>query len=162
MYHFAICDDLQEDRSLIRSMLADFAAERAQPISCAEYASGEALMAGCIGSGVRFDLIFLDIYMDGMDGMEVAHVLREAGVEAVLVFLTTTPDFAVQSYEVGALSYLLKPVAPEKLVAVLDCFLALCRPRSVFLQGRLFLTGDIVSAESCNKTILLHFKTGTT
>lgn len=156
----AICDDDREARSGFRTLLAEAAGEQAQRFSLEEYDAGEAL---CVAarSGALPDLIFLDIYMDGMNGMETAKTLRAAGCDTPIVFLTTTADFALESYEVTAFSYLLKPVTAVKLAEVMDRFWRSYRPRSVLLQGRLYVLGDIVSAESRNKTVIFHFKNGT-
>jgi len=58
----------------------------------------------------RFDLLILDIMMDGMDGIELAHKIREADKNAAIIFLTSHRDFALQGYDVNALHYLIKPV----------------------------------------------------
>lgn len=157
MYHIAICDDLPEERAVLKRLLSAFAAQRQLSFSIAEFSNGEALVAD---AGVDFDLVFLDIFMGGMNGMETAKNLRAAGVRTPIVFLTTSPDFAMESYEVVALSYLLKPVFEARLVTVLEQFLQNYHPRSVLLQGRLFMVEDLVFAESRNKKILLHFNDG--
>ncbi|MEG1682672.1 MAG: LytTR family DNA-binding domain-containing protein [Oscillospiraceae bacterium] len=158
MFHIAICDDLSADRRALQALLTELIARRRLQASFTAYDSGEALAA----SGGGFDLIFLDIFMGGLNGMETAKLLRSAGMDTPLVFLTTSPDFAVESYQVEALSYLLKPVTAETLSAVLDRFLREYHPSHVLLQNRLFMADDIVSAESQNKTVLLHFKNGAT
>ena len=67
-------------------------------------------------------ILFLDIYMDGMTGMEAARRIRRQSDNCILVFVTTSSDFAVESYDVGASYYLLKPFQPEKLCSILDSF----------------------------------------
>lgn len=66
------------------------------------------------------DIALLDILMPGMTGTSLAAALRSAGFEGHIVFLTSSNDFAAESYAVGALSYLLKPVDRAALRAVLD------------------------------------------
>ena len=61
-------------------------------------------------------------YMDGMTGMEAARRIRRQSDNCILVFVTTSSDFAVESYDVGASYYLLKPFQPEKLCSILDSF----------------------------------------
>ena len=63
----------------------------------------------------RFDLLILDIMMDGMDGIKLAHKIREADKNATIIFLTSHRDFALQGYDVNALHYLIKPVDAEVL-----------------------------------------------
>lgn len=57
-----------------------------------------------------WDILLLDIEMERMDGMTAARRIREVDAEVVIVFITSSPQYAVSGYSVGALSYLLKPV----------------------------------------------------
>jgi DNA-binding LytR/AlgR family response regulator len=65
------------------------------------------------------DIVFLDIIMPEMSGVEAAVLLRDRGFGGYIVFLTSVNDFAAESYRVGAFSYLLKPVEKEQLFNVL-------------------------------------------
>ena len=62
-----------------------------------------------------FDLLFLDIQMDGMDGMELARRIRERDRDTVIVFTTGISDYLEEGYEVEALHYLIKPLSAEKV-----------------------------------------------
>lgn len=68
----------------------------------------------------QFSLYILDVMMPGTDGIMAAREIREIDDTADIVFLTSSPDFAYESYSVHALDYLLKPVRAEKLFAILD------------------------------------------
>jgi DNA-binding LytR/AlgR family response regulator len=65
------------------------------------------------------DIVFLDIIMPEMSGIETAAILRDRGFDGYIIFLTSVNDFAAESYRVGAFSYLLKPVEKEGLFSVL-------------------------------------------
>ena len=67
-----------------------------------------------------FDIILLDVVMPLLNGIEAANELREKDKNVKIVFLTSSPEFAVASYTVKASNYLLKPVEPAKLFACLD------------------------------------------
>lgn len=104
-----------------------------------------------------FDLIILDIYMDGMSGMEIAHKIRQREMETPIVFLTASPDFALESYDVNAFGYLLKPIDADKLTAVLERLLVYYdRPR-VSIQcdrrRRYLFLDEIMYVESQNHNI---------
>ena len=68
------------------------------------------------------DLIILDIIMPLLNGMDTAKELRQEHQSVPIIFLTSSREFAVDSYEVKALNYLMKPVDPEKLFAAMDDF----------------------------------------
>lgn len=67
-----------------------------------------------------YDLVIMDIYMDTMTGMDAARKLREADDPAALIFITSSDSYAVESYDVRASYYLLKPFDPEKLQKILS------------------------------------------
>lgn len=68
----------------------------------------------------KYDVIFLDIEMPGIDGISLARKLREMDEELRLVFLTSHVEYALKGYEVQALRYLTKPVQEDKLIEVLS------------------------------------------
>lgn len=74
-----------------------------------------------------FDIVFMDIRMPVMDGMEAARKLRERDSTVVLVFLTALAQYAIQGYEVQAADYILKPVTPTALEMKLKRLLPRCR-----------------------------------
>lgn len=159
--HVAICDDSADDRKLLRQALRAFAAENGLGMEIASIEDGVVLLAMEPELLSEIELFFLDIYMERSNGFDVAKALRAKGVAAPIVFLTSSPDFAVQSYEVEAFSYLLKPAPQDKLKSLMERFLQSYRPRSIFLAGRLFVQEDIVFAESDLKNVTLHFRDGT-
>lgn len=110
----AVCDDLPTDRqrliSLIKSKVPD--------CEITEYESGEALLRN-IESGARFDMIFLDIFMDGISGVEAAGLIRKFDSDALLVFVSISDDFYRESYDLYAFNYLVKPLEKDKLNEVL-------------------------------------------
>jgi two-component system, LytTR family, response regulator len=67
-----------------------------------------------------FDVVFLDVSMPGMDGMELASLLARMTEPPVVVFVTAFEEHAASAYGIGAVDYLLKPVGPERLAAALD------------------------------------------
>jgi len=65
--------------------------------------------------GTRYDLLLLDIMIDETNGMDLARKIREHDSNAAIIFITSSPDFAVQGYDVNALHYLIKPPDAEVL-----------------------------------------------
>ncbi|WP_440895211.1 LytR/AlgR family response regulator transcription factor [Amphibacillus sp. Q70] len=68
------------------------------------------------------DLLVLDIEMDGMNGMELAQLLRKQKHDIKLLFVTGYTDYIAEGYEVSAIDYILKPVKKEKFYRVIDRF----------------------------------------
>ncbi|CAM03995.1 LytTR family two component transcriptional regulator [Saccharopolyspora erythraea NRRL 2338] len=68
----------------------------------------------------RFDAVFLDISMPGLDGLELATLLARLADPPAIVFVTAYDRHAVTAYDIGAVDYLLKPVRVERLAAALE------------------------------------------
>ena len=115
----AICDDSSLDRGLIVSLLHMYFVSRPISNEIIEYERGTDLLHD-FEDGLWFDIIFLDIFMDDLLGIDVAHKLREMGCHSQIIFLTSSADFAVDSYDVEAVGYLLKPHSYEKLAQVMN------------------------------------------
>lgn len=134
----AIAEDEKADTELLCSCLNTWARERGIVLVPPPelFDSGDALLEQFVPD--KYDLIFLDVLMDGINGMEAAHKIRETDSRCRLVFITSSPDFAVESYRVSAAYYLLKPYSCEDLRDALDrCEAqALERGQYIDLPGR--------------------------
>ena len=116
----AVCDDRPEHLKKIRELLEKYQQTRPGLESQAEYfLSGAELLDQAEERG-GYDLYLLDILMPGENGISVGKRLRQMGKQGELIFLTSSNDYAADSYEVRAFFYLLKPVEEEKLFRVLD------------------------------------------
>ncbi len=104
-----------DDEKVIREQICA-RIEKQMPGECpAAYASGEELLA----SGERFDIVFLDIQMDGRNGIETAKCLRKQQEETVLIFVTGIREYVFDALDLYAFQYLLKPLEEKKLAEVL-------------------------------------------
>ena len=107
----AICDDekaiWEQIRRLIEKQRAD------ADIIC--YQTGEELLA----AGRHFDIIFLEINIDGKSGIETARVLQRQQ-ETILIFITELKEYVFDAFDVGAFHYLLKPLSEEKFAEVFE------------------------------------------
>jgi DNA-binding LytR/AlgR family response regulator len=77
--------------------------------------AADAAAALSVLQSAEVDAVFLDIRMPGLDGLEVARVLRRLSPPPLVVFVTAHDDRAVDAYDLGAVDYLLKPLRPERL-----------------------------------------------
>lgn len=119
MLRIAVCDDDAGARAALEASIERQAEIRG--IECRLYAfsGGEGLLRWQAAHAGELDLVFLDIELRGIDGMETARRLRAAAGSPMLVFVTGYADYVFDGYEVGALGYLLKPADPGRLAALL-------------------------------------------
>lgn len=158
----ALCDDLQSDLDSAAELILAWARERKVEIELFTFENGDKLLEAALQH--RFDAIFLDIVMPLLNGMDTARELRNNGVSVPLIFLTSSPEFALESYEVKAYNYLLKPIAPEKLASVLDecAELIYSEPKSVVIKTAFgwqkLHFGSIEFVEAQNKKTVFYLK----
>ena len=156
----AICDDevsmVQILEEKIKKLLPDAVIEK--------YLSGDELIA----SGSKPDILFLDIQMPGMDGMETAKMLRQDNEDMILIFVTAAEEYVFQAFDVGAFHYLVKPFSDEKLKEVVTKAVHNIKRSSrlekdekyIMVQTagshiKIFLR-DIVYAEVYNRKVIIH------
>ena len=111
------------------------------------------------------DIIFLDVLLRcGVSGMDGARKIREKGLSVPIIFLTLSRDHAVESYDVNASAYLLKPLHEEKLGDVLDRVLSHHTPKELrVISNRAKVSvsyRDIMYAESSGRTVSIYKKDG--
>jgi len=115
MIRIAICDDIQEYTLQLSQLIGQWSGAPG-PVAAECFNNGSALL-DAHGQN-PFDIILLDIVMPGLSGIDTARELRRFDRNVKVVFLTSSPEFAIDSYSVKASNYLLKPVQPERLF---DC-----------------------------------------
>ena len=118
-YRMAICDDNRTDAEFVQHLLTDWAAERQVDVSCQVFPSAESFLFH-YEENKSFDILLLDIEMGAMDGVTMAKRIRRDNEAVQIVFITGYSEYIAEGYEVAALHYLMKPVKPDKLYAVLD------------------------------------------
>lgn len=120
MLRIGICDDSADARIALRAALERALDRRKGEGTFFEFSSGEGLLRWVEKHAGELDLVFLDIEMGELDGMETARRLRLADEGLQLVFVTGYTDYVFDGYSVGALGYLMKPPQPDRLDEVLD------------------------------------------
>ena len=116
--YIAVCDDQAEELEAVTELLRQWQERQRCPLHFQTFRSAAQLLDAARGE--RFTLYLLDVMMPGMDGMAAARELRSFDEAAELVFLTSSPGFAYESYGVKAMEYLLKPVRAQTLHPILD------------------------------------------
>ena len=166
MLKIAVCDDSPLFLELAIKFINKWSEERQFPVSISSYNNGDDLLAA--NADERMDIIFLDIIMPLLNGMDTARELRQTDKAVKIIFLTSSPEFALESYEVKAQGYVLKPIVYEHLKDMLDeCAHAITdEPAHIILKTsfgyqKLYLH-DIEYAEAQNKKVVFHLCTGDT
>ena len=123
MYRIAIVEDQQTDARRLTALLEQYARANQQTFETAWFSNASDFLDSYRR---QYDLVFMDIRMPGIDGMAAAHELRAADHTVVLVFLTSLAQYAVESYNVEAADYILKPVSAAALELKLPRILNKC------------------------------------
>lgn len=157
----AIVDDTRQDRKRLRDMLNKYFSEHQTEPEIQEFESGEMFLA--VYEPGTYNIIFFDIYMGGITGMEAASIVYERDKNCRLVFFSSSADYAVDSYRVRAAYYLMKPLSYEDLALALDCFsrelLEAGRGLNVTVKGGLEVVvpyNKLMYVESLKRMVRIH------
>ena len=149
MLKIGICDDSKIFLICAEKLIRKWSDERRIPVKIYTFNNGDKLVAA--NTEERLDIIFLDIIMPLLNG---------------IIFLTSSPEFALESYEVKAQGYVLKPIAYDKLKELLDeCAQSFAEePKNMVIKT---VTGyqklyfhEIEYAEAQNKRVFFHLRSG--
>lgn len=125
MIQIAFCDDDQTVLDQLSALLEKYRTQRCIQIQCTAFRSPLDLLAE-IEKGVRYDILFLDVIMPAENGITVAKEIRQYDTAVEIIFLTSSTEFAVESYMVGAYFYQLKPIWEESFFRLTDSVIAEC------------------------------------
>lgn len=114
----AICDDTEPELTHLSKLIAEYRSCRGIQLDCRLFHNGTELLRNVKGGD--YDLIFLDVLMPGVNGLQIAHELKELDKNVKLILISASPNFALESYSVGAYYYLLKPADTASLFPLLD------------------------------------------
>lgn len=149
MLHIAICDDNYNELLQINQIVEEFRASHSSKynIKCDTFSSSLDLLVAT-ENRKSYDLLILDVVMPLMTGIEVATEIRQKSNLSKIIFLTSSREFAVDSYKVDAFYYLLKPISKEELMPILEKACAEIADEKE--------KGILVKCKTCLTKILLH------
>ena len=166
MLNIAVCDDEKCMSEKLKKMTEDFFRKKNTDISVVEYSSGEELLK----SNERIDILFLDIGMQGMDGIETAGRLRAHGYSGFLIFITVLKEMVFRSFEVQPFDYLVKPVQEEYFEKTMErLFLSMqdkLSPEKTNLlvrkgcESNIISFQDIICCEIIDRKVYLYLVSG--
>lgn len=165
----AICDDDKQELLRIRRLVDEYlnSNPKDNKIEVSSFESNMKLLA-LIEGGKHFDLFLLDVIMPNINGINLASEIRNRDQVAKIIFLTSSPEFAVESYAVDAFSYLLKPIQKEKLFSVLEKVCTdMCSSQKQYILvkthtclSKIFFH-QLIYVEVMGRTVSFHQKNGT-
>ena len=166
MIQIGFCDDDLSILSELRVLLDRYRVERNVEIASAAFQSPLELLTE-IERGARFDILLLDVMMPGENGIDTAREIRRYDQSMKIIFLTSSAEFAVESYTVGAYFYQLKPIWQESFSRLLDSVIAECAKSgsmSLILRCKSGITRvELDKLEYCEiigRALLFHMANG--
>lgn len=116
--NIAIIDDMQMEIEILKEMLNEYKKIHTQDFSVSSFTSAKEFLADF--KPYSYTLIFLDIFMDDMNGIEAATKIREIDPSATLVFLTTSHEHMLEAFSFHAYDYISKPASPTRIFQLMD------------------------------------------
>ncbi len=164
MLNIAVCDDENTALEELSGRISGYLRKNSVSGSISLFRSGDALLKGF----ENFDAVFLDINMDGSNGLETARLMRESSYGGFLIFVTVLGECVFDSFEAMPYDYLVKPVSDARLERTLCRLLRSLNGRtkdelmiSLGSERRIVPLGEIIYCEVLDKTVCLHLSDGT-
>lgn len=164
MIRLAVCDDEMQCLESTKRMTEQWSAACGIPAQIDCFDNGDSLIESI--RSLKTNVIFLDIMMPLLNGMDTAREIRELDKTVKIIFLTSSSEFALESYSVKASGYILKPVEYKQLSEILDdCVVALKEePKNLLLKSaygyhKIYLR-DIEYIEAQNKNVAFFLNAG--
>lgn len=166
MIKIAFCDDDRTVLNSLHELLVLYRAKKNDNIDDYTFSNPLDLIAE-IERGTKFDILFLDVLMPGENGIDVAAEIRNYDKNAKIIFLTSSTEFAVQSYTVNAFYYQLKPICTESFFRLMDSVLSQCKKdqaSSLILHCKTGITriepAQLEYCEVIHRTLFFHLTSG--
>lgn len=157
-----ICDDDANDRQILKNYFSTYAREHNIEYTIFEFSSGESLVTNYTESSQEPDILFLDILMGELSGIEVANQLLHSGFTGGLIFTTISRDYAVEGFSIGVDGYLCKPYNYENFCIFVqrchDKFQTAYKTLTILSHRKEFriLLHKILYIESCAHGSIIH------
>jgi len=156
----AICDDIPEIAHQTDELLVKYSKKH---FNTDVFYDPERLLDAC--ENEHYDFFILDIEMPSMSGVELAEKIREKDVGSPIIFLTSYKEYMEDVFRLQTFDYLLKPIAEEKMFALLDRilkYLNVSEKRFAFTFNKIshsLLLSEILYFEKNKRTVFIHTKT---
>ncbi len=167
MLQIAVCDDNIDELSNMVQLINLYRISKNFNCDYAVFLNGFDLIS-VLEKGKRFDIYCLDIIMPNFTGIEVAKEIRVFDKTAPILFFTSSPEFALESYSVKAINYVLKPISKEKLFFTFDEILEQIKAEKnedvIIVKSnegiQKIIISNLVFAEVIGRNVLYHLRSG--
>lgn len=167
MLRIALCDDNADELANFTQLVDLYRASRNLNCNFEVFPNGVELVSA-LEKGKSFDIYCLDIIMPGFTGIEVAKEIRRFDKTAPIVFFTSSPEYALESYSVKAVNYILKPITKEKLFITFDELLEKIKAEkdedAIVVKSnegiQRILVSNLVFAEVIGRNVFYHLRSG--
>ena len=163
MIRVAIVEDEEKCSDELKEYIAKYAEKSGETFNVATFADGLDFISDYVA---EYDVIFMDIMMPNLNGMDAAKKLRELDKTVCLIFVTNMAQYAIKGYEVGAIDFMLKPIAYFDFAMKLEKAVYFSRNRgaSVCIATELGMTrvrvSDVIYVQSDKHYIDFHTAAG--
>lgn len=155
--NIAICGNIGDDRQNIMDKVEAFFKDKEPIPHFSQFTPENKISNADFFVISSFDLIIVDISQKEELSIEFIRNQRKNGLTVPIILIAGTADYALESYDVNSLFFLVKPLADEKFNLAMERFWMNYRPKSIFIRNRLYITDDIVYCESRMKSVFIHF-----
>ncbi len=156
----AIVDDFNDDREKLKEYIERYAKYYRLDINLHSFADGEEFFN--YSNTLIFDVIFLDIFMNGMSGIEIAEQIRTNNEKSLIIFVTSTEQYAVFSFKLRAFHYIVKPFVFEDINEVMKLVQKNMQIEAKFIEVkekrimRKILLSSIIYVDYYNHYVQIH------
>ena len=167
MLRIAVCDDNIDELSNMVQLIDLYRTSKNFNCEYAAFPNGIELISA-LEKGMRFDIYCLDIIMPGFTGIDVAKDIRDFDKTARIIFFTSSSEFALKSYSVKAVNYILKPITKEKLFIAFDEMLEQIQTEhdedALIVKSKegiqKIVISNLVFAEVLGRNVMYHLRSG--
>ena len=154
-----------DDEKVIREQIKNLIEKRQEECTIDTYSTGEEILQ----TDKCYDIVFLDIQMEGINGIDTARALRQKAEDTILIFVTGVKEYVFDAFDVAAFHYLIKPINEQKFTSVIERAVLEVGKKKQQVNGQLFVKTryrnvtleqkDILYIESRGKKVEIHTKT---
>ncbi len=160
----AIVDDETEAIRSVKDPVLAFARQRGLPINVREFTDSDGFLSEFAPD--MFDIVFLDIYIDEISGLDLARAIRGRDSGCMIIFVTTSRENMPEAFRFHAFDYIVKPVSSDRVIALLSDALAVLPTVNRYMtftanrqEIKLFFS-DCISASSSGHYLMIRSKSG--